>query len=134
MALMADLLRASPEPVVIVPIGPLTNVALLLRLHPELQSKIAHLSIMGGSIGEGNATVSAEFNIYADPEAADIVFRSGVPITMLGLDVTHQALLDRSSAEGCGPWEGPRPGSPRSSRSTPWTGSRVDRGHHHGDP
>jgi ribosylpyrimidine nucleosidase len=54
---------------------------------------------MGGSIGEGNATVSAEFNIYADPEAADVVFRSGVPITMMGLDVSHQALLDRSSAD-----------------------------------
>ncbi len=54
---------------------------------------------MGGSIGEGNTTVSAEFNIYADPEAADVVFRSGVPITMMGLDVTHQALLDRSSSE-----------------------------------
>ena len=53
---------------------------------------------MGGSIGEGNTTVSAEFNIYADPEAADVVFRSGVPITMIGLDVTHQALLDRSHA------------------------------------
>lgn len=100
VALMADLLRASPEPVVIVPIGPLTNIALLLRLHPELQPKIAHLSIMGGSIGEGNTSVSAEFNIYADPEAADIVFRSGIAITMHGLDVTHQALLDRSSADG----------------------------------
>ena len=53
---------------------------------------------MGGSIGEGNTTASAEFNIVADPEAADVVFRSGVPITMIGLDVTHQALLDRESA------------------------------------
>ena len=97
VALMARLLRDHPEPIAIAPIGPLTNIALLLRLHPELASRIAHLSIMGGSIGEGNTTVSAEFNIYADPEAADIVFRSGVPITMIGLDVTHQALLDRDS-------------------------------------
>jgi inosine-uridine nucleoside N-ribohydrolase len=97
VALMARLLREHPEPVAIAPIGPLTNIALLLRLHPELAPRIAHLSIMGGSIGEGNTTVSAEFNIYADPEAADIVFRSGVPITMIGLDVTHQALLDRDS-------------------------------------
>ncbi len=96
--LMAGLLAASPVPVAIAPIGPLTNIALLLKLHPELAPRIAHLSIMGGSIGEGNTTVSAEFNIYADPEAADIVFRSGVPITMIGLDVTHQALLDRASA------------------------------------
>jgi inosine-uridine nucleoside N-ribohydrolase len=97
--LMARLLRERPEPVAIAPIGPLTNIALLLRLYPDLATRIAHLSIMGGSIGEGNTTVSAEFNIYADPEAADVVFRSGVPITMMGLDVTHQALLDRSSAE-----------------------------------
>lgn len=96
--LMARLLRESPEPVAIVPIGPLTNIALLMHLHPDLVPRIAHLSIMGGSIGEGNTTASAEFNIYADPEAADVVFRSGVPITMVGLDVTHQALLDRSSA------------------------------------
>ena len=99
VALIARLLREHPEPITIAPIGPLTNIALLLRLYPELAERIAHLSIMGGSIGEGNTTVSAEFNIYADPEAADVVFRSGVPITMMGLDVTHQALLDRSSSE-----------------------------------
>jgi inosine-uridine nucleoside N-ribohydrolase len=98
VALMAELIATSPEPVVIAPIGPLTNIALLLRLHPGLAPRIAHLSIMGGSIGEGNTTVSAEFNIYADPEAADIVFQSGVPITMLGLDVTHQAVFDRESS------------------------------------
>ena len=97
VALMARILRAHPEPVAIAPIGPLTNIALLLLLYPELAPRIAHLCLMGGSIGEGNTTVSAEFNTYADPEAADIVFRSGVPITMIGLDVTHQALLDRDS-------------------------------------
>jgi inosine-uridine nucleoside N-ribohydrolase len=96
---MATILRDHPEPVTIAPIGPLTNIALLIRLHPELAPKIAHLCLMGGSIGEGNSTVSAEFNIYADPEAADVVFRSGLPITMMGLDVTHQALLDRSHAQ-----------------------------------
>ena len=57
----------------------------------ELAPRIAHLCLMGGSIGDGNTTVSAEFNIYADPEAAAIVFESGLPITMIGLDVTHQA-------------------------------------------
>ena len=97
---MARILADHPEPVAIAPIGPLTNIALLLRLHPDLAPRIAHLCLMGGSIGEGNTTVSAEFNIYADPEAADVVFRSGVPITMMGLDVTHQALLDRSHAAG----------------------------------
>lgn len=98
VALMARLLAEHPEPVAIAPIGPLTNVALLLRLYPELAPKIAHLCLMGGSIGEGNTTASAEFNIVADPEAADVVFRSGVPITMIGLDVTHQALLDREAS------------------------------------
>jgi inosine-uridine nucleoside N-ribohydrolase len=96
--LIARLLRDATEPVTIAPIGPLTNIALLLRLHPGLAARIAHLSIMGGSIGEGNTTVSAEFNIYADPEAAAIVFRSGLPITMMGLDVTHQATLDAAAA------------------------------------
>ena len=97
VALIARLLEESPEPVAIAPIGPLTNVALVLRLYPHLVPKIAHVCLMGGSIGEGNTTASAEFNIIADPEAADVVFRSGVPITMIGLDVTHQALLDRAA-------------------------------------
>jgi inosine-uridine nucleoside N-ribohydrolase len=96
--LIARILRESAEPIVIAPIGPLTNIALLLRLHPGLAERIAHLSIMGGSIGEGNMTISAEFNIYADPVAADIVFRSGIPITMMGLDVTHMATLDAAAA------------------------------------
>jgi inosine-uridine nucleoside N-ribohydrolase len=99
VALMARLIGDSPEPVALAPIGPLTNVALLLRLYPHLAAKIAHLCLMGGSIGEGNTTAAAEFNIVADPEAADVVFRSGVPITMIGLDVTHQALLDRAAAQ-----------------------------------
>lgn len=103
--LIVSILRRHPEPVVIAPIGPLTNIALLLRLHPELASRIAHVCLMGGSIGDGNTTVSAEFNIYADPEAAAIVFESGLPITMMGLDVTHRAVLrlpalDRFNALG----------------------------------
>ncbi len=97
--LIASILRSHPEPVVLAPIGPLSNIALLLRLHPELASRIAHLCLMGGSIGDGNATVSAEFNIYADPEAAAIVFESGLPITMMGLDVTHQAVLFPPASE-----------------------------------
>lgn len=97
VGLIARILRDAARPVAIAPVGPLTNIAILLRLHPELADRISHLSIMGGSIGEGNRTVSAEFNIYADPEAADVVFRSGIPITMMGLDVTHQALLDAAS-------------------------------------
>jgi len=98
VALIAGLIRASTAPVAIAPIGPLTNIALFIRLHPDLVARISHLAIMGGSIGEGNTTISAEFNIYADPEAADIVLRSGIPITMMGLDVTHQATLDAAAA------------------------------------
>ncbi|MGI9049122.1 MAG: nucleoside hydrolase [Rubrobacteraceae bacterium] len=89
--LMTDTLRSAPEPVTLIPTGPLTNVALLLREHPDLKDKIAHVSLMGGSIGLGNTTPAAEFNIYVDPEAAREVFESGLKITMSGLDVTHQA-------------------------------------------
>lgn len=89
--LMAKTLRASIEPVTLVPTGPLTNIALLLSAHPELKAKIARIVLMGGSAGPGNWTPAAEFNIYVDPEAAEIVFGAGVPITMCGLDVTHTA-------------------------------------------
>ncbi|KHA54873.1 hypothetical protein NM74_20165 [Aeromonas hydrophila] len=91
LELMAKCLRESPEPVTLVPTGPLTNIALLLAAHPELKSRIARIVLMGGAAGAGNWTPAAEFNIYVDPEAADMVFKSGLPITMCGLDVTHQA-------------------------------------------
>ena len=90
---MARLLRESAEPLTIVATAPLTNVAALLLAHPELKANIAGISLMGGGLAHGNWTPAAEFNILADPEAADVVFRSGLPITMAGLDVTEQALL-----------------------------------------
>ncbi|MGR1222538.1 pyrimidine-specific ribonucleoside hydrolase RihA [Aeromonas veronii] len=89
--LMAKYLRESLEPVTLVPTGPLTNIALLLAAHPELKPRIARIVLMGGAAGAGNWTPAAEFNIYVDPEAADMVFKSGIPITMCGLDVTHEA-------------------------------------------
>ena len=73
--------------------GPQTNVALLLNSHPELHSNIARIVIMGGAMGLGNWTPAAEFNIFVDPEAAEIVFQSGLPIVMAGLDVTHRAQI-----------------------------------------
>lgn len=73
--------------------GPLTNVALAVRLDPELPSRLAGISIMGGSRSFGNVTASAEFNVLADPEAASAVFTSGARITMAGLDLTHQFLM-----------------------------------------
>ena len=91
VALIADTLGASTEPVTLVPVGPLTNIAAFLREHPDLRDRVARISLMGGSIGLGNTTPAAEFNIYVDPEAAREVFESGLPITMSGLDVTHQA-------------------------------------------
>ncbi len=91
--LMAKVLRESPEPVTLVATGPQTNVALLLNSHPELHAKIARIVIMGGAMGLGNWTPAAEFNIYVDPEAAEIVFQSGIPVVMAGLDVTHRAQI-----------------------------------------
>ncbi len=92
-ALMAKVLAQSAEPVALIPTGPLTNVASLLLLYPHLKPKIRRIHLMGGGIAYGNWTPAAEFNILVDPEAADVVFRSGVPITMAGLDVTEKALV-----------------------------------------
>jgi inosine-uridine nucleoside N-ribohydrolase len=99
-------LVSSPRPVTLVPTGPLTNVALLLEATGG--ENVERIVLMGGAIAEGNMTPAAEFNIWADPEAADIVFRSGLDVTMIGLDVTHKALVtppiaDRLRATGrCG--------------------------------
>jgi len=91
--LMAQVLEKSKEKVTLIPTGPLTNIGALLLLYPQLKPKIAQISLMGGGLAFGNWTPAAEFNILVDPEAADIVFRSGLPITMSGLDVTQKALV-----------------------------------------
>ena len=91
--LMASTLRTSPQPITLVATGPQTNVALLLNSHPELHDKIARIVLMGGAMALGNWQPAAEFNIYVDPEAAEIVFQSGIPIVMAGLDVTHKAQI-----------------------------------------
>lgn len=75
----------------LVPTAPLTNVARVLQREPRIKDWLAGICLMGGSAGPGNVTPAAEFNIYADPEAAEIVFTSGLPLKMLGLDLTHQA-------------------------------------------
>ncbi|MBW5485898.1 nucleoside hydrolase [Streptomyces bambusae] len=90
--LLHRVLTGHPEPVTLVPTAPLTNIALLLTRYPEVAGRIREIVLMGGSTERGNRTPAAEFNIQCDPEAADIVFRSGVPLTMCGLNVTHQAL------------------------------------------
>jgi inosine-uridine nucleoside N-ribohydrolase len=76
----------------IAPTGPLTNIALALRADPSLAGRIAGISLMGGGTTFGNRTATAEFNIWADPEAADVVFSAGVPLIMCGLNLTHQFL------------------------------------------
>ena len=88
-----DCLMASEEAITLVTIGPLTNIALLLTQYPECKSRIKRIVMMGGSAGRGNFTPTAEFNIAVDPEAAALVFNSGLDIVMCGLDVTNHAML-----------------------------------------
>jgi purine nucleosidase len=85
---------AEPGEISIFPIGPLTNIAMAIRKEPRFAQSVKELVIMGGAILEhGNITPQAEFNIYVDPHAAHIVFHSGIPITLIPLDVTHKCLL-----------------------------------------
>ncbi len=96
----AELLAEAIEPgVVLVPTGPLTNVARLLERHPDVRDRLDRIVWMGGAIALGNVTPAAEFNAFVDPEAAAAVFTSGIPITMIGLDVTHKALFMTEHAE-----------------------------------
>lgn len=96
---LATHLRGQPEPIDIVATGPLSNIGSLLRRAPDVVDKIRRIVLMGGAITEGNITPSAEFNIYVDPEAAHVVVTSGLPVTMVGLDVTHRAMLPSNRFE-----------------------------------
>ena len=96
---LARRLRHAPAPVTLVPIGPLTNIALLLAEHPEAAERIERIVLMGGAIGLGNVTPAAEFNVWVDPEAAARVLHSGLDVTIVGLDVTHKALLGADRVE-----------------------------------
>ncbi len=92
----------SEEGIHLVPIGPLTNVALALRADPGLADRVASITLMGGSaLGVGNVSAAAEFNVFADPEAADEVFRCGARVTMLGLNLTHQVRMGAAHAAEC---------------------------------
>jgi non-specific riboncleoside hydrolase len=90
---MKEILNNATSPITLVPIGPLTNIALLFTMYPECKSKIDRIILMGGSANRGNTTPYAEFNIYVDPEAADKVFRSNVPIVMCGCDIGDKAVI-----------------------------------------
>jgi purine nucleosidase len=91
---LVELARARPAgTITLCPLGPLTNLALAIRKAPDIAPRLREIVLMGGALGEGNSTPAAEFNIYADPHAAKVVFEAGVPLVMHGLDVTHQALV-----------------------------------------
>jgi purine nucleosidase len=103
--LIVDLVMAAPGEVTLVPTAPLTNVALALRREPRIARAVREVVLMGGSFTRGNTSPAAEFNIHVDPEAAAAVFTAGWPLTMVGLDLTHQArvtpeVMDRIEAVG----------------------------------
>ncbi len=100
-----DTLMQTDGDVTLVPVGPLTNIAVAMRAEPRIIPKIQEIVMMGGAYGVGNITPAAEFNVFADPEAASVVFRSGAPVTMMGLDLTEQAqcsidIIERMEAVG----------------------------------
>ena len=102
---IVERVMAAPGEVTLVPTGPLTNIALALRREPRIAKAVREVVLMGGSFTRGNQTPAAEFNIFVDPEAAAAVFAAGWPLTMVGLDLTHQALvtqdvMDRIAAVG----------------------------------
>jgi purine nucleosidase/pyrimidine-specific ribonucleoside hydrolase len=117
VALMREMLEESTEPVTIVATGPITNIAHLLQEEPRAAASIREVIFMGGSTERGNHTPAAEFNTYADPEALDVVLSADVPVRMVGLNLTHQALattevVDRMQAmdhlvgKVCAEWMG----------------------------
>lgn len=93
--LLVSLLEAAAEPVTLAPIGPLTNIALLLAAHPQVKDKIARIVLMGGGVDRGNSTASAEFNIWSDPEAARrVLVEEDVPCVLVPLDLTYKCAVD----------------------------------------
>ncbi len=96
---LAEKILSSKEKVTLIPCGPLTNIAILFLTYPEVLDNIERISLMGGGAYYGNITPMAEFNIWQDPEAADIVFRSGIPITMHGICTTRMAHITQNDIE-----------------------------------
>ncbi len=96
---IVETLMASEDPITLCASGPLSNLGMALQLEPKIKEKIEEIVLMGGSYGTGNVTPSAEFNILADPHAAHIVFSSGLPVTMIGLDATRQTLAHAERVE-----------------------------------
>src|SRR5271155_935523 len=105
--LIIEMVHASPHEITLVPIGPLTNIALAIEKDPTIIPLVNEVIIMGGSISGGNVNAAAEANIFNDPEAAQIVFQAGWPLTMVGLDVGDKTLLSRKHLEQLGKTHGP---------------------------
>lgn len=98
--LMLETIKRRPGRVTLVALGPLTNLAIAFRFAPEVFSRVGRIVVMGGSLAYGgNTTPAAEYNFYADPEAARVVVRSGLPVTLVGLDATSEVLLEREPFE-----------------------------------
>jgi pyrimidine-specific ribonucleoside hydrolase len=98
-AMLHEQIMGSAEPVTLVSLAPMTNVAMLLTLHPDVAERLERLVFMGGSAAGGNVTAVAEFNVWQDPEAATCVVESGVPVTMYGLDVFDRLLIPQATAD-----------------------------------
>jgi Inosine-uridine nucleoside N-ribohydrolase len=99
---LRDEIMASDEPITLVPTGSYTNIALLFTEYPEVKDRIKEIIAMGGTLAKGNMTSAAEFNVFTDPHAAKIMYDSGIPIVMVGLDVTLKALLTPATMDKLG--------------------------------
>lgn len=99
---LRDEIMASDEPITLIPTGSYTNIALLFSEYPEVKENIKEIIAMGGTLSKGNMTSAAEFNVFTDPHAAKIMYDSGIPIVMVGLDVTLKALLTPETMDKLG--------------------------------
>ena len=105
--LIIQMVHSAPHEITLVPVGPLTNIALAIERDPSIVPLVKEVVLMGGSISGGNVNAAAEANIYNDPEAAQIVFQAGWPLTMVGLDVGDKALLSQKYLDQLGSTHGP---------------------------
>jgi len=105
--LIIQLIHAAPHEITLVPVGPLTNIALAVEKDPSIVPLVKEVILMGGSISGGNVNAAAEANIYNDPEAAQVVFQAGWPLTMVGLDVGDKTLLSQKYLDQLGQTHGP---------------------------
>jgi purine nucleosidase/ribosylpyrimidine nucleosidase len=119
---LVETLRATTEQIALVPVGPLSNIGAALAIDPKLAEAVHEVVIMGGGHRHGNTTASAEFNIWADPEAADVVFTAGIErLTLVPLDATHQALVTREDVSRL-----ERLGTPAGEAAARFVGRRIE--------